>query len=80
MAIVKWNGGIELDVKSVIFLLSFAFAAGGGWMKLEAIERKLDAHLATVEPAIREHHELVERVRNNSQRLEACCPLGVRTP
>ena len=80
MAVIKWNGGIELDIKSVIFIISFAFAAGGGWMKLNAIDAKLDAHLATIEVRVIEHDKLMELVRQHSQRLDVCCPFGGMKP
>lgn len=73
---IVWNGGLELDIKSVLAILGFVFLAGGGWWKLQAIEAKLDAHLLEVRPAMEGFHKIQQEVSDLKAWVKDCCPRG----
>lgn len=73
---IVWNGGVELDVKSLIAILGFVFLSGGGWWKLSAIEVKIDQHLLKVESDIEAFHKLQQETKDLKAWVEACCPRG----
>ena len=69
-----WNGGFEIDWKTIGAILAFVFLAGGGWYKLDAMERNFQDHI--VATTTREHSvwSLNDNVQIINKRLDACCP------
>jgi hypothetical protein len=74
MALIKWNGGLELDPKSIISILAFTFACGGLWVKLDNLEKRFDYHERITEARIMEHDKMVVTVSDLVSRVDDCCP------
>lgn len=71
---VVWNGGFELDWKTIGFVLWGAFVTGGGWVKLENLQAVVTQHLE--EARVRGMNEAVLNTRQSvlEERMDNCCP------
>lgn len=71
---VVWNGGFEIDWKTISFILWAVFITGGAWYKLSALEDAFTAHLAASQVKSDQLTVLGIRVDTMEMRVDGCCP------
>lgn len=69
-----WNGGLELDWKTISAFVWAVFVTAGGAWEIRDLQKRLDAHLLEAKPLIDILKSLDTRASIAERRLDICCP------
>ena len=70
-----WNGGFEMDWKTVGAILGFAFIAGGNWIQYRELRAAFVSHVAEAKLGFETLSMHGYRLGSLETRIDFCCPL-----